>query len=127
MCMLVVDDSRTTRLLVQAYLVGEELTFCEASSGREALRRVHTVQPDIVLCDVFMPELGGWDFVRRLRSAMVSRVRDTAVILASSKRDPDMEQKSLAAGADAFLPKPLASDQLIRVVRRLLKRKDCAH
>ncbi len=118
--MLLVDDSRTTRLLVQAYLVGLPFTFYEASSGTEGLERAHALQPNIILSDVFMPGVGGWEFVRRLRRDPSPLVRNLPVILASSKRGEEVMAKSLEAGADAFLPKPLAGEDLVRVVRRLL-------
>jgi CheY-like chemotaxis protein len=121
---LLVDDSRTTRLILQACFVGENVTFEEAANGRMGLAAVRSSPPALVISDVFMPELDGWAFVRALRTDARPEVRRVPVILASSKRLPDIERRSLDAGADVFLPKPLAGEQLVVAVRKLLGRPD---
>jgi CheY-like chemotaxis protein len=117
---LLVDDSRTTRLLVQAYLVGRPYVFAEAANGREALNVVEHGEIDLIVCDVFMPDMDGPTFVRRLRADPRARVRTTPVILASSRRDEGLREGCIAAGADAFLNKPLASAAFVACVTKLL-------
>jgi two-component system chemotaxis response regulator CheY len=117
---LLVDDSKTTRLLVQAYLVGRAYQFVEASNGKEALAVLDQDEFDLIVCDVFMPDMDGPTFVRRLRADPRSKVRRTPVILASSKRDEGLREECLEAGADVFLNKPLASQAFVTNVLELL-------
>jgi CheY-like chemotaxis protein len=117
---LLVDDSRTIRLLVRAYLVGRDYEFLEVESGILALSSVRTRMPDLVICDVFMAGMSGWDFVRSLRRDPKSDVRAIPVILVSSKQDKDISRRSLEAGANAFLPKPIASERLVATIDDLL-------
>ena len=119
---LLVDDSRTIRLLVRAYLVGQGYDFVEVENGATALRAVRRRQPDLVICDVFMPGVDGWDFVRALRSDPRSEVQRTPVILVSSKQDKEVARKSLETGADMFLTKPVADERLTSAVDELLAR-----
>jgi CheY-like chemotaxis protein len=123
---LLIDDSRTTRLLVKAYLVGENFEYIEASSGKEALEAIEK-KPDLVICDVFMPGMDGIGFVRRLRSDPRRDVRRTPVILSSSRKESDIPTRALEVGADAFLPKPLAGHELLVAVRQLLEGSAARH
>src|SRR5690348_609670 len=117
---LLVDDSRTIRLLVRAYLVGRGHEFVEMENGAAALRVVRSRLPDLVICDVFMPGVGGWDFVRALRGDARAEVRGIPVILVSSKQDKEVARRSMEAGADAFLTKPIAGERLVSVMDDLL-------
>jgi CheY-like chemotaxis protein len=119
---LLVDDSLTIRLLVRAYLVGRGYEFLETQDGREALGVIRRQTPDLVICDVFMPGMDGWDLVRALRSDARREVRQLPVILVSSKRGEDVARRSLEAGANAFLTKPVASERLVEVIDELLAR-----
>jgi CheY-like chemotaxis protein len=119
---LLVDDSRTIRLLVKAYLVGRGYEFVETQDGREALGAIRQQTPDLVLCDVFMPGMNGWDFVCALRADSRQEVRSLPVILTSSKREEDIARRSLEVGANAFLRKPIAGERLVEAIDRLLAR-----
>lgn len=119
---LLVDDSVTIRMLVRAYLVGHCYEFLETADGRQALQMVRYCPPALVICDVFMPLLSGWDFVRLLRKEPEHRVRSVPVILASSKKEEEVARRSIESGADAFLPKPIAGERLVRLMQSLLAR-----
>jgi CheY-like chemotaxis protein len=119
---LLVDDSKTIRLLVRAYLVGKGFEFLEMENGAAALRVVRSRLPALVICDVFMPGVGGWDFVRALRADARSEVSRVPVILVSSKQDAETARRSLEAGANAFLTKPIAGERLVKQIEDLLGR-----
>jgi CheY-like chemotaxis protein len=119
---LLVDDSATIRLLVRAYLVGQRFEFQETADGREALQLIRRNPPDLVICDVFMPLMSGWDFVRALRKEPRRELRHIPVILASSKKDEEVARRSIESGADAFLHKPITGERLVHVMEPLLAR-----
>jgi two-component system chemotaxis response regulator CheY len=116
---LLVEDSQTTRLLVKAFLVGRDFAFVEAVDGAEALQVFDQAKPDLVICDVNMPRMDGVEFVRRLRQKPGAG-RLVPVIVASSQKASDLSKKCLAAGASAFLSKPIAGAELLQLLDRLL-------
>lgn len=119
---LIVDDSRTIRLLIRAFLVGRRYEFVETADGREALALMRRQPPDLVISDVFMPGLGGFDFVRIVRAEPNAAVRRVPVILVSSKREPEVAQRALESGADAFLNKPIDPERLAETIDELFAR-----
>jgi CheY-like chemotaxis protein len=119
---LLVDDSATIRLLVRAYLVGQRFEFLETADGREALLLIRRCPPDLVISDVFMPHMSGWDLVRMLRKEPRLDLRNIPVILASSKKDEEVAQRSIESGANAFLQKPITGERLLQVMKPLLLR-----
>jgi CheY-like chemotaxis protein len=117
---MLVDDSRTVRLTVRAYLVGRGYEFSEREDGRNALAAIRRDPPDLVICDVFMPGVDGWEFVQALRADEREKVRKLPVILMSSRRDEETVRKSRQAGADVFLTKPIAGERLLAIIDDLL-------
>ena len=106
---LVVDDERNIVELVQLYLRSEGYQVEVAYDGREALDKVATLHPDLVVLDLMMPELDGWEVTRRLR-------RDggkTPVIMLTAKGDEVDRVIGLEMGADDYLPKPFGSRELV--------------
>lgn len=89
---MVVDDDRTMRTLVQELLNETYYLVETASSGEEALRRIHTAPPDVVVLDLLMPEMDGFEVLDRLRSEPATR--DLPVIILTSK-DLDREEKEI--------------------------------
>lgn len=120
--LLIVDDSATIRHLVRAYLVGLPFAITEASDVRTGLQSLRASPVDVVLSDVFMPVLTGWDFVRQIRADTDGRVRGTPVILASSRKTDDVRAESLRAGANVFITKPFVNFELVETIKRLTSR-----
>jgi two-component system chemotaxis response regulator CheY len=118
---LLVDDSKTMRHLLRAYLMGNEYEFLEAASGAEALEVLEGNLIDVVISDVRMADIDGIELVRtiRRREPLGRRV---ATVLISGDRSPNIRARALIAGADEFLEKPLEPRRLQRVVTYLLKR-----
>lgn len=116
---LVVDDDPDIRRLLQAAL--RSLAQVEtAQNGSEALARFnHPPVPDLVLCDIMMPQLSGLDFVRRLR--MIPGVRDIPVMFVTAKDTPQNVILGLQLGARHFVSKPFQIDELIKKVQKLLR------
>lgn len=111
---LVVDDDPSIRRMIVAALRREGYSFHEAPNGRDALAIMREHQPDVVLLDLMMPVLSGWDVLRE-RNADPS-LRRIPVIVVSANRDPAVAT-AVDAGICAFLPKPFDIGTLSALVR----------
>jgi DNA-binding response OmpR family regulator len=115
---LVVDDEPTILELVRFTLEDEQVTVLEAADGIEALERAHAARPQLILLDVQMPRLDGFEVCRRLREdATLAGVR--IVMLTAAGQEAD-RARGLAAGADDYLTKPFSPLALFALVRALL-------
>jgi len=118
---LVVDDTPHNVKLLADLLTVKGYEVATAASGEEALERLAKELPDIVLLDVMMPGLSGYDVCRRIRA--VAETALLPVVLVTSL-DPQQERvKGIEAGADDFLPKPIVQAELFARVRSLLRIK----
>jgi CheY-like chemotaxis protein len=114
---LVVDDSDDTREMYAVALRLEGFTVEEARDGHEAFDKAVELLPDIIVTDLSMPVMDGWETIRRLRAH--KRTRRIPIIACSGEPGPsDVHDWR----ADALLPKPCPLDQLVIEVRRLLRR-----
>jgi class 3 adenylate cyclase len=118
---LVVDDTPANVKLLADILTARGYVALTAQSGEEGLAKVAAEAPDLVLLDVMMPGLSGYDVCRRLRADPATAL--LPVVLVTSL-DPQAERvKGLEAGADDFLPKPIHQPELLARVRSLLRVK----
>jgi CheY-like chemotaxis protein len=111
---LVVDDDPSIRRLMIATLKRDGYTFAEATNGEEALERMRSDAPDVVLLDLMMPRVSGWD-VLKVRSTD-PKLRNIPVIIVSANRDPELAG-AIDSGVCAFLPKPFDVHVLSALVR----------
>ncbi len=110
---LVVDDEAITREVVTAMLELEDVEVHAASSGEDALALARDVRPDLVLLDVMMPGIDGFEVCRRLRAETANAPR---VVMLTAKADEESRAIAAEAGADAYLVKPFSAIDLFRVV-----------
>lgn len=116
---LVVDDFPDTLALYDALLTDDGHHVRVAQSGKEALAMVEEREPEIVLLDVSMPGMDGYDVLRRLRAR---RGGGPAVLmLTAARRDPQAIEHGLREGADAYMTKPIESRELLARVRGALE------
>jgi cyclic di-GMP phosphodiesterase len=115
---LVVDDVATNRELLEAHLVELGYDVRQARDGLEALALIAYEEPDLVLLDLDMPRLDGFEVCRRLKAA--SRTRLIPVVIVTAFSDRDARLRGLEAGADDFLTKPIDSKELLTRCRVLL-------
>lgn len=118
---LIVDDIPTNVRLLEARLTAEYYEVVTANSGAEALAICNAQDVDIVLLDVMMPEMDGFEVCRRLKAS--SRTHHVPVLMITALDQPSDRVKGLEAGADDFLTKPVDDMQLMARVKSLVRLK----
>jgi len=122
----VVDDDEVIHLLITDLLQGTSDFACAGcfSNATDALAGLPGLEPDLVLMDIRMPGGGGIECTARLKRAM-PRMK---TIMMTGVNDPDSIEKSLEAGADGYLTKPITADQCLAMLRFTLKgrARDCS-
>ncbi len=114
---LVVDDEIRLRDMLRVYLEKEGYRVVEASNGREALIVARYEKPDLIILDLMMPELGGYDFMRTYR-----KEAETPVIMLTAKIEETDKVIGLELGADDYVTKPFGVSELVARVRAVLRR-----
>lgn len=114
---LVVDDKKSMRALVRDYLTQEGFKVVTAENGREALFVARREKPNLILLDIMMPEMGGYDFMR-----LYSKESDTPIILLTAKVEESDKVLGLELGADDYITKPFSMRELTARVRAVLRR-----
>jgi excisionase family DNA binding protein len=115
---LIVDDDERVREYVRVNLEMEGYAVREAGSADEGLTVLEDVSPDLVLLDVMMPEVDGWEMLRRLQER--HGIGAIPVIMFSGKVNDDAAEEASARGAQAFIGKPFDPQQLIERAKQLL-------
>ena len=115
---LVVDDSLSVRKVVERALAGRRIQVVEAASGSVALELLEREAPELVVCDVIMPDRDGCEICAFVKTH--PRLAGTPVLLMSGIVDDDVRQRAARAGADDVLLKPFAVDDLLGRLERLL-------
>jgi twitching motility two-component system response regulator PilG len=118
MKVLLVDDTRTLLSLIQVYLLGWQLEFIEARDGIEGLARARDQKPDLVISDIRMPGMDGFEFCAAVRADRT--LHGVPFVMLTSLTDEMSRRKGKLVGASAFLTKPIAPDQLRAIVAELL-------
>jgi len=114
---LVVDDEADIRKLVAHLLRRAGHDVVEAENGRAGLRSLHAVPPDLVLLDVSMPDMDGWQTLERIRD-----LSDVPVLMLTARGDELERVRGLQAGADDYVVKPFGRQELLARVQALLRR-----
>jgi DNA-binding response OmpR family regulator len=114
---LIVDDEKRLVSLVQSYLTQEGYRVVTAYNGKDALPIAQKEKPDLIILDIMMPEMNGYDFMRAHRSTS-----DTPIIMLTAKVDDDEKVIGLELGADDYVTKPFKPRELMARVRNVLRR-----
>ncbi|XXF78825.1 response regulator [Myxococcaceae bacterium GXIMD 01537] len=117
---LYVEDSAQNRDIVRRYLSGI-FDIIEAEDGEHGLERAQRDTPDLILMDLSLPRLDGWEATRRLRALPIA-VASVPVIAVTAHAGREYQDKATAAGCTAYLTKPLDRDQLLETIRKYLGR-----
>jgi twitching motility two-component system response regulator PilG len=119
MKVLLVDDTRTLLSLIQVYLMGWQIEFVEAKDGTEGLARAREHRPDLVISDVRMPGMDGFELCAAIRADRV--LHETPLVLLTSLADDASRKKGKLVGATAFLTKPVSVEELRKTVGGILR------
>jgi len=114
---LIVDDDRDSRNLICFILEGEGAKVSATQSAIEALSQIEQFQPDILISDIKMPQVNGYDLIRKIRQLQPDQVRNVKAIAVSGYASEQDRQRSLAAGFDYHLNKPLDIASLMNVIK----------
>jgi DNA-binding response OmpR family regulator len=114
---LVVDDEERLRSLLKVYLIQEGFRVITANDGRDALFQARQEEPDLIILDIMMPEMDGYEFMR-----LNSKERDTPIILLTAKLEESDKVLGLELGADDYVTKPFSPRELVARVRAVLRR-----
>ncbi|GAA3405972.1 response regulator transcription factor [Paenibacillus hodogayensis] len=119
---LIVDDDLAIRKLVKAFLQQEGFATFESANGQEALDVLANVKIDLIVLDVMMPVMDGWDFCRDLKKAL-----DIPIIMVTARGEIAERLKGFQLGCDDYLVKPFDPMELVMRVKALLKRYRIEH
>jgi PleD family two-component response regulator len=116
---LIADDNPQGVELLEAYLAENDYEIRTASDGEETLRQVAEWQPDLILLDIMMPKISGFEVCKRLRANPATR--DMAILMITALDQPSDVERAVEAGTDDYLTKPINKTELFLRVRSLLK------
>jgi two-component system, OmpR family, alkaline phosphatase synthesis response regulator PhoP len=118
---LVVDDKANVRQLLQEYLTEQGFNVTTATNGREAIYEARRSRPDLILLDIMMPEMDGYEFLRQYRQE-----KSTPVIVITAREEETDAVLGLELGADDYVIKPFRMRELVSRVKAVLRRAEGA-
>ncbi|HEY3884843.1 MAG TPA: response regulator [Vicinamibacterales bacterium] len=121
---LVVEDYQDAREMYAAYLQFSGFAVAEAANGIDAVAKTRELLPDIVLMDLALPQMDGWEATRRLKGDPATR--HIPVVALTGHALAGHAEGARQAGCDAFVTKPCLPDALVAEIRRLLERPESA-
>lgn len=116
---MIVDDSSTLREMLSELLKKNGMQVIEARDGVEAQEKIQAHCPDLVVLDIIMPRMNGYDLCRWLKSHPIAQ--KVPVVMCSSKREEFDRYWGLKQGADAYIAKPFHPVELLNTVKQLLR------
>jgi chemotaxis family two-component system response regulator PixH len=115
---LVVEDSMTEREIITYYLRQAGVIVATATSGEEALEKLNTYTPDLIILDIVLPGRSGFEICRELKAeAKTSKI---PIIICSTKGSDMDKFWGMRQGADAYIPKPIDQEVFLRTVKQLI-------
>lgn len=119
---LVVDDDKSTRLFLEAVLNGAGYTVSTANNGRHALEVLDKEHIDLVVLDIMMPEMDGYEFTKTLRDSQ----NNLPILMVSAKQLPSDKHKGFIVGTDDYMTKPIDDEEMLYRIKALLRRAKIA-
>lgn len=121
---LIADDNEANCELLEAYLAGLDCETCFAVNGEDTLQKVESFQPDLILLDVMMPKLNGFEVCEQIKSNPATR--HIMVLMVTALNELGDMERAVAARTDDFLSKPVNKVELLKRVEIMLRLKDVA-
>lgn len=119
---LVVDDDKNTRRYIEAVLKVENYTVFTATNGEEALELMDKEHIDLVVLDIMMPKMDGYEFTKALRDSN----NNLPILMVSAKQLPKDKRKGFLVGTDDYMTKPFDAEEMILRIKALLRRAQIA-
>jgi PleD family two-component response regulator len=116
---LIADDNQQNVELLEAYLTELDCEISSAADGEQTLARVHEDPPDVILLDIMMPKISGFEVCRKLKGAEATR--DIQILMVTALNQTGDIERAVQAGTDDFLIKPVNKLELILRVKSLLR------
>ena len=116
---LVIDDKKELRMLLKQYLTQEGFEIDTAGDGQEGLFLARQERPDLIILDLMMPEMSGYEFMR-----IYSKEADTPIMILTAKPEENDKVLGLELGADDYVTKPFSMRELTARVRAVLRRME---
>ena len=116
---LIVDDKASLRTMVKAYLSEQGFRVVTAADGQEALFVAREAKPDLILLDIMMPKIDGYEFIR-----IFSKEQETPIILLTAKLEETDKVLGLELGADDYITKPFGMREMLARIRAVLRRAE---
>ncbi|HEY9696461.1 MAG TPA: response regulator [Trichocoleus sp.] len=116
---LIVDDSQTVRQMLTELLQENGLQVVEATNGLEAQEKMQAKQPDLVITDLIMPEMNGYDLCRWIKREPA--MQNIPVLICSTKSEEFDRYWGMKQGADAYITKPFHPLEMLKTVKQLLR------
>ncbi len=118
---LIADDNDANRELLEAYLVNVECEIETSVDGQDTLQKVESFRPDLVLLDVMMPKLSGFEVCKKIKDD--PETKRVMVLMVTALNELGDIERAVAAGTDDFLSKPVNKIELLKRVDNMLKLK----
>ena len=119
---LVVDDDKNTRMLLKAVLQAENYTVFTAANGEDALELMDKEHIDLVVLDIMMPKMDGYEFTRALRESN----NNLPILMVSAKQLPSDKKHGFSVGTDDYMTKPIDEEEMLWRIKALLRRAQIA-
>lgn len=120
---LVVEDDKNTRLLLKAVLEAENYTVFTADNGEDALAVMDRSHIDLVVLDIMMPKMDGYEFTRTLRESS----NHLPILMVSARQMPADKKRGFLVGTDDYMTKPIDEEEMLLRIRALLRRAKIAN
>lgn len=114
---LTVDDSASMRMLLKTSLSAQGFRIESANDGVHGLERMHEVAPDLLITDINMPQMDGFELIEAVRA--VPAFRGTPILVLSTEFSEDKKARARNAGATGWITKPFDADKLAAAIRRV--------
>lgn len=119
---LIADDNEPNRELLDAYLAGIDCETAIAVDGQDTLDKVATFKPDLILLDIMMPKLSGFEVCKKIKEDPASK--KIMILMVTALNELGDIERAVSAGTDDFLSKPVNKIELTKRVQNMLKLKD---
>ncbi|HTY11241.1 MAG TPA: response regulator [Bacteroidota bacterium] len=115
---LIVDDERLTRAVLQHDIVLAGYDVMTASNGQEAMQKIREIIPDLIVVDLVMPDMNGFEMCRKIRS--YEGTKKTPVIVVSALQSQSDKEEAKTSGADLYLTKPVRAGEFVGHIKKFL-------